>query len=247
MEKRSFLWNKKRPVDIPTQSEKNQGPMDPLFQKGKTIGSSGATLDLSRMLEHLLKDHQTFPHLPRKLQDGLRKVYRMTKDPFKYASEDDDITGKEAFFGAGDPNTRLRSLKDTLSKSLQRGDLPKTVMDALLDAQSVVDKEMKSTAPSTLRDESQEQKEEQKREKGIQQYTQRKDVEQQEDAAIDRLKRMFMNSRHYTDIYGALPIKIRRELEKLSMDPENMKYLFSSRAVFASKSVVDMYLESLPD
>jgi len=247
MDKESFFGRgttKTPTVGTPAQTKTQVQPpkaMDPFYKKNKSIGSAGATLDFSRMLEFVLRDENLVSNLPKKLQNGLRKVYKMTRDPFKYASEDPEA----AVDTETEPATKLQSLGDTLTKLLHSGNLPKSVMTALMDAKSVVDKEMSGNKPDPL-ETPREQREEQKREKVIQQYTQKQQSYGREDTAIERLKKMFQGSKHYADIYLALPIEIRKELEKLSMDPDNLKYMSSERAVYASQeSVIELYFGSL--
>lgn len=238
MQERSAFIPKKSPVE--TEVRKPE-PMAPFYQKGKNVAS--ATTDFSRMLEYILKDEQTFSGLPKNLQAGLRKIYKMTQDPFKYASEETASDDREAFLGMGGPAAQLKGLKDYLTKAMTN-DLPKSVTDALMAAHGVVEKEIAAVASvPSARQQKREEREEKKRENVIQRYTQKEEAGKREDAAIDRLKKTLMGSKHYTNVFGGLPFEIRQELQKLSLDPENLKYLSSSRAVFASRTVVMRYLE----
>jgi hypothetical protein len=243
MQEISAFVQKKPPVE--TELRKPE-PMPAFYTKGKSVGSTGATLDLSRILEYVLKDEQTFSYLPKNLQAGLRKVYKMTQDPTKYASEETASDDKEAFLGLGGPAAQLRGLKDYLAKALTGKELPKPVLDALLDAHGVVEKELSaqggSAAVPGARQQRRDEQEDKKREDVIRKHTEREDVGKREDTAIDRLKKMFQGSKHYVDVFRAVPYEIRQELQKLSLDPENLKYLSSQRAVFASRAVVKKYL-----
>lgn len=239
-DKQSFIGRR------PEETIQKPSPAPALYQKGKTVGTSGATLDLSRMLEYVMKDEQTFPYLPKNLQNGLRKIYRMSENAFNYSSEEMTASQEmEAFLGMGGPAARLRGLKDYINKAMSSGDLPKPVLDALLNAHETIGKELETPQKApTEREQRREQREEQKRENVIQQYTKKEEVGRREDNAIDRLKKMLGGSTHYKDVFQALPYEIRTELQKLSIDPENLKYLASPRAVFASRSIVEAFLQT---
>jgi hypothetical protein len=196
---------------------------------------------LGRIFEHVLKDQATVDALPKKLQEGIRRIYRMTQDAFKYAS-DEDARSLEAFLGMGGPEARLQGIRDYISKAISGKELPQPVLDSLLDTQSAIEKELGGMKQT--KEEKREQRAEQSREKIIQKGQRKDEALAKEDAAVTRLKNALMGSKHYAQIYNGLPPEIRREMEKLSLDPPNLKYLMSTKSVFASRAIVDRYLGS---
>jgi len=228
------------------------------YQEGAGIGSSGPVMDFSRILERILTDEQTFNYLPGNIKAGLRKLYKMTQDPFKYASEESEATdGANAAVEVESPRAQLKALRETLTKAVSNKRLPKLVQTALLDAHKAVENELATIgevgpaapaapaapapAPTPSRREVREEK---KREDVIRRQTEKQDKGRLEDTSVDRLKKMLMGSQHYPKIYQRLPIEIRKEIDKLSLDPENVKYLSSQRMVFASRSVVERFLSA---
>jgi len=254
MDKSSLFWGKKTPEEQPSTPNY---PYDPLHQEGKTVGKSGAILDLGRMLEFLLKQEQIFENLPRRLRDGLRKVYRMTQNAFKYAASSETEVLEPEVDRRDDPHTVMDRLNDTISDALQAEELSQAVRNALLTARRVIRNNMRTPpepAPSEQKSEEKskpvqetnprEQLDDQKRDKQIGRYQETQNAKSREDAAVEQLKKMFGNSTHYVNVFRALPIEIRKELQKISMDPENIKYLFSERTASSSRSVVQRYLNS---
>jgi hypothetical protein len=228
-----------------------QRPVAPMYNKGKSVGSAGtaaATSDLSRMLDHIFRDTSLVQNLPPELQKGLKKIHKMTENIFKYASEDTESSeyDKEAFLGLNDIGAKLKSLGKMIEDVVTGfgHNVSEKAKSALLDAHSAVETEIQTIGSTSKqkKEEKAESKAEAKREKSISRYVEKQEQGNAQEAAVGRLKKMLSSSRHYFDLFTALPPAIKEELSKLSLDPENLKYLSSQKMVLASRSVVAKYL-----
>jgi len=255
----------------PTAPPKGTPPFryDPLYKKDKTVGSAGPVADLNRMMGAIMAEKRVFNDLPRNLQRGIQKIQKMTGDIFKYAAEEEPPVEKDAFLGFGGTETQMRDLKKYINRTINDTNISKNIKEGLLDVTKRIDEEMrgveweKQDAKERKQQESLQRKteKEQQRQRARQEKSDIKEeleefgreevmerqkekdvVLQRENTAVEHLKGMLLNSRHYLDVYQALPGELRRELEKLSLDPENLKYLSSSRSVFSSQKVVRKFL-----
>lgn len=227
-------------------------PIRPMYHPERGFGRSAPTMDLGTMLEFVFSQNQIFDNLPEKLQKGLKKVYKMTKDPFKYASE--NVTAseeREAIFGLGGREEYLNDVVKFVDKIVGKRDIPKSVENALISASEIAKKEIQALRDSRAQEKAQKQqqkqmererREDEKRESIIQRYNEKVQRETNQNEAINQLKNLFSKSNHYARIFKALPTEIVNELKKLSMDPDNIKYLSSPDSRLASISVVNKYL-----
>lgn len=226
MKKESVLFQRKPSLlDIPPEKE-----VGPFYSPEKAVGSSGAVMDLRIIIENAMKS-QYFQNLPKEMKAGLLKIQKMTTDPFKYASENTASEDKEAIFGLGGPEAQLRDISRYLSKLVMTKGLPDAVRKALIQARNTIESEQwapssttgkrqeSPTTPSTSTGPTRGEPTRTPQDKGRRQD---RDVGSSEQVALKFRQALKFHGR-YDNIFGGLPFEIRRELQKLSLDPESLK------------------------
>jgi len=218
-------------------------PSGPLYHKGRTVGSAAAVLDFSKMMDLILSNRAFFASLPANVQKSLAKLHRMSSNAFKFASD------REAYF-AGQGRPALGDLKKYIENVIGIKGLPESVRNALEGVQTAIKREMsgepapqpKAAPAQPAPDEvgkPQESAPTSEKPAPTGRATDMK-VPSGRGDPYEKLQAMFKKSRHYADIYPALPFEIRQELQRVGLDLESLKGF----AKQASLGIVSRYLAS---